>query len=239
MSSSMAITATTATTCDAMHNIATLHGAIGLARSRRHASSFSSATTCSTDDFPALTKEDLPARDSLEFVRKTIAHKRELSNAADGEDLPVLKPEDLPARDSLEFVRKTIAQKRQRRNAALSARLPVVDAADVIGADDDTFGSPLTRMGRRNANRPWDHYAPHKDSLDISRERATSDAVTKRRSLKQRVCTRFQTVVTNTAAALARAKSGCSLDASTSEKCTDVDGRPKIEVLQHTVRKLA
>jgi len=231
--------ATTATTCDAMHNTSTLHGAIGLACSRRHAASFSSASTCSTDDFPALTKDDLPARDSLEFVRKTIAHKRELRNAADGEDLPVLTPEDLPARDSLEFVRKTIAQKRERRNAALSARLPAVDAADVINVDDNTFGSPLVRMGRRHANRPWDHYIPHKDSLDLSRERATRDVVTKRRSLKQRVCSRFQAVVTITGAALARAKSGCSLDGSKSEHDDSFDGRPKIEILQHTVRKLA
>jgi hypothetical protein len=236
MSSSMA---TTATICDAMHNTSTLHGAIGLALSRRHAASVSSATTCSTDEFPALTKEDLPARDSLEFVRNTIARKRELRDAADGEDLPVLTPEDLPARDSLEFVRKTIAQKRERRNAALSARLPVVDAADVIDFDDNTFGSPLTRMSRRNANGPWDHYVPHKDSLDLSRERATHDVFTKRRSLKQRICTRFQTVITSTGAALARAKSGCSLDGSTSQQCASVDGRPKIEILQHTVRKLA
>lgn len=236
MSSSVA---TTATTCDTMHNTSTLHGAIGLACSRRHAASFSTASTCSTDEFPALTKEDLPARDSLEFVRKTIADKRELRNAADGEDLPVLTPEDLPARDSLQFVRKTIAQKRERRNAALSARLPVVDAADVIHVDDNTFGSPLVRMGSRNANRPWDHYVPHKDSLDRSRDCATRDVVTKRRGLKQRVCTRFQAVVTNTGAALARAKSGCSLDGSTSEQNSSVDGRPKIEILQHTVRKLA
>ena len=89
--------ATTATTCDAMSNISTLHGAIGLTCSRRHAASFSSASTCSTDDFPALTKDDLPARDSLEFVRKTVAHKRELRNTTDGEDPPVLTPEDLPA----------------------------------------------------------------------------------------------------------------------------------------------
>ena len=195
--------ATSATTCDVMRNISNLHGAIGLARSRRHASSFSTATTCSTDDFPALTKEDLPARDSLEFARKTIA------------------------------------QKLERRNAALSARLPAVDAADVIDVDDDTFGSPLVRMGRREANRPWDHYIPHKDSLDLSQERATHDVVTKRRILKQRVCTRLQTVLIHAGAALARAKSGCSLDGSTSEQCTSVEGRPKIEVLQHTVRKLA
>ena len=231
--------ATTATICDAMHNTSTLHGAIGLACSRHHAASFSSASTCSTDDFPALTRDDLPARDSLEFMRKTIAHKRELRNTTDGEDLPVLTPEDLPARDSLEFVRKTIAQKRERRNAALSAHLPVVDAADVINVDDNTFGSPLVRMDRRNANRPWDHYVPHKDSLDLSRERATHDVFTKRRSLKQRVCTRFQTVVTNTGAALARAKSGCSLHSSMSEQASSFEGRPKIEILQHTVRKLA
>ena len=197
--------ATTATTCDAMHNTSTLHGAIGLACSRRHAASFSSASTGSTEDFPALTKDDLPARDSLEFVRKTIAHKRELRNAADGEDLPFLTPEDLPARDSLEFVRKTIAQKRERRNAALSARLPAVDAADVINVDDITFGSPLTRVRRHNANGPWDHYVPHKDSLDVSRERATArDVVAKRRSLKQRVCNRVRFAVTGMGAALAR-----------------------------------
>jgi len=260
--------ATTATTCDA---VPTLHGATGLARSRRHAASFSSATTYSTDDFPALTKEDLPARDSLEIVRKTLAHKRACRNlaaaaAADSDDLPVLTPEDLPARDSLEFVRRTIAHKRERRNAALSAALPVVDAADVINAedttfgypltrmgrrsaidvadvisvDDNTFGSPLTRMGCRNANGPWDHYVPHKDSLDLSRERATiRDVVAKRRGLKQRVCTRVRTMVTDTGAALARARSGCSLDGSTSEQDNGVDGRPTIEVMQHTVRKLA
>jgi hypothetical protein len=224
----------------------TLHGSIGLARSRRHAASFSSATTYSTDDFPALTKEDLPARDSLEIVRKTIAHKRACRNltaaAADSDDLPVLTPEDLPACDSLEFVRRTLAHKRERRNAALSAALPVVDAADVIGAedttfgypltrmgrrsaidaadaisvDDNTFGSPLTRMGRRNPNEPWDYYIPHKDSLDLSRERAaTREVVGKRRSLKQRVCLRVRAMVTDTGAALARAKSGSSLGGST------------------------
>lgn len=191
--------ATTATTCDAMHTISALHG---LALSRRHATSISSATTCGTDDFPALTKEDLPARDSLEIVRKNIAHKRELRNAADGEDLPVLTAEYIPARDSLELVRMTIARKRKRRNAALSAALPVGDAADVINADDNTFGSPLTRIGRRNANRPSDHYIPHKNSLDISRELATCDVVAKRRSLKQRVCNRVRFAVTGLGAAL-------------------------------------
>lgn len=193
---------TTATTCDAMHNFVALHG---LALSRRHAASISSATTCSTDDFPALTKEDLPARDSLEIVRKNFAHKHELRNAADGEDLPVLTPEDLPARDSLEIVRKTLARKRERRNAALSAALSGVDAADVINVDDITFGSPLTRVRRHNANGPWDHYVPHKDSLDVSRERATArDVVAKRRSLKQRVCNRVRFAVTGMGAALAR-----------------------------------
>lgn len=232
--------ATTATTCNAMHDTSALHGAIGLACSRPHATSLSSATTCSTDDLPALTKEDLPARDSREIVRKTIAHKRALRNAADGDDLPILTKEDLPARDSLEFVRKTIAQKRQRRHAsALSAHVSVVDAADVSDDDDSTFGSPLVRMSRR-ANGPWDHYVPHKDSLDLSRERAAvRDVVAKRRSIKQRVSTRVRITVAGVGATLSRARSWSSLDGSASQQDTIVDGHPRIEVLQHTARKLA
>ena len=233
-----------ATTCDAMHSVCSLHSVIGLTPSRRHATSLSSATTCSTDDFPALTKEDLPARDSLEFVRNTIAHKRALCNAAaDGDDLPVLTAEDLPARDSLEFVRNTIAQKRERRNAAaLSAgHLFVTDASDAIDFDDNTFmfGSPLVRMGRRDSNDPWKHYAPHKDSLNISRERATSDVGAKRCSLKQRVSIRFRATVADVGATLSRAKSWSSLDGNASERDSSVEGRPRIEVLQHTMRKLA
>jgi hypothetical protein len=233
-------TATIATTCDAMHSVCSLHSAIGLACSRRHAASLSSATTCSTDDFPALTKEDLPARDSLEIVRKTIAHKRALRNiAADGDDLPVLTAEDLPARDSLEFLRKTIAHKRERRNAALSARLPAVDADNVINVDDDTFGSPLVRMGRRNTNGPWDHYVPHKDSLDIFCERATIGFDCKHRSFKKRVFIRFRTTVADVGATLSRVRSRSSLDGSTPEQDNSVKGHPIIEVLQHTMRKLA
>ena len=230
---------TTATTSDAMHSFSALHGTIGLALSRRHATS-SSATTSSTDDFPALTREDLLARDSLEIARRSIAHKRERRNAAaGGEDLPVLTPEDLPTRDSLEIARKNLAHKRERRNAALSAALSVVDdAADVINADDTTFGSPLVRTGRRNAS-VWHHYVPHKDSLDLARERATRSIVTKRCSLKQRVCDKVRTMVADTGAALRRVKSGCSLDGSKPEQDTSVEGRPRIEVLQHTLRKLA
>ena len=108
-------------------------------------------------------------------------------------------------RDSLEIVRKTIARKRERRNAALSVALPVVDAVDVINVDDTTFGSPLTRVRRHNANGPWDHYVPHKNSLDSSRERATAcDVVAKRRSFKQRVCSRVRFAATGLGAALSR-----------------------------------
>ena len=259
-----------------MPKLSAVHGAVGLARSRRHAGSLSSATTCSTDDFPALTKEDfpardsleiarrsithqrerrnaadgeedlpvltpedLPARDSLEMVRKTIAHKRELRNAADGDDdLPVLTIEDLPSRDSLETARKSIAHKRERRNAALSAALSVASNTDETNAADNTFGSPLCRMSRRKA--PWSHHVPHRDSIDLPRERATRDVVAKRRSsFKQRACTRVRTMVTGVRAALAAAKSARPLHGSKPAQDTSVKGRPNIEVLQHTVRKLA
>ena len=181
-----------------MPNVAALHGAVGLAQSRHHGASFSSASTsCTDDDFLVLT----PARDSLEIVRKTIALKREQRRiAAEGDDLPVLTSEDLPARDSLEIAHMNIARKRQR-------------------------------------SAVWSHHVPHRDSLDLARERAAArDAGNKRRSFKQGVCTGFRAKV---GAALAKAKSGCPLDGSKVEEDTSVKGRPTIVILQHTVRKLA
>jgi hypothetical protein len=276
---------TTATTSGAMPNISALHGAVGLARSRRHAASISSATTCCTDDHLALTKEDLPARDSLEIVRMTIAPKHERRNAAtdsddltfltkedlpardsleiarksiarkrercaaaaaEGDDLPVLTKEDLPARDFLEIARKNFAHKRERylaTAAAMSAELSAASkAADVTNAAGTTTGS-LYGTPRRNAidlnrrNLVWFHHVPHRDSVDLARERAAArDVVAKRRGFRQRVCTGFRTKV---GAALAKAKSGHSLEGSEAEDGTGVEGRPRIAVLRHTLRKLA
>lgn len=195
--------------------------------------SISSAATCDTeDDLPALNKEDLSARDSLEIARSSIARKQERRNTLELEDsLPVLTAEDLPARDSLEIVRKTIAHKRERRNAnaAVSAGLSfAVGPADVMVAEDTTFGSRLTRC---NTGGPWDYYIPHRNSIDLPRERAVLDVVANRRSFVQRVGGRVRAAF---GAALAHARPGRSFNGS-----APINERPVIEVLQHTMRKLA